>query len=355
MRFDGCLESYIFEETLEFLGIWLAMVAMLGQFADTAPMPPPRVRRVLYLLPALWVLVLVFNSLVPRLEVRVQAQPVSIQFESGVQLHGFRIDSGEENSILRLYASARQNDYMGLGYSIHLVDQVSGESVASRDEWADRQHGIWLLGQNYSPMYRQWMDVNIPAQARANRALWIVLTLWRKEGGEFVRRNVLASDQHLLGDTQVVLGEQVLRTESAPSSSVPLAAFDNGLALEAVDLPASAQAGATLTIPFAWRSNESGHEDHVQFLHLGHEGSGEWWVYDQEPLGARLPTRLWYSGLADSEIWEVPLPADLAPGRYAVFTGLYRLRDRERLPAVDVDGTSFVDARVPLGNITIER
>ena len=76
----------------------------------------------------------------------------------------------------------------------------------------------------------------------------------------------------------------------------------------------------------------------MQFLHFGHEESGTWWVYDQQPLGPRLPTRLWYSGLADSEIWQVPLPADLAPGRYTVFTGLYRTRDQERVPASDAAG-----------------
>ena len=92
----------------------------------------------------------------------------------------------------------------------------------------------------------------------------------------------------------------------------------------------------------------------MQFLHLGHESSGEWWVYDQQPLGARLPTRLWYKGLADSETWQVPLPADLAPGRYRVFTGLYRTRDLERIPANDAGGSPFPDARVPLGSLTIE-
>ena len=91
----------------------------------------------------------------------------------------------------------------------------------------------------------------------------------------------------------------------------------------------------------------------MQFLHLGHEETGDWWVYDQQPLGDRLPTRLWYSGLADSEVWQAPLPADLAPGRYEVFTGLYRTRDQERIPASDADGERWLDGRVPLGMIVI--
>ena len=109
-----------------------------------------------------------------------------------------------------------------------------------------------------------------------------------------------------------------------------------------------------LPITFAWRANQEGDEDLIQFLHLGHSETGEWWVYDQPPLGSRLPTRLWYPGLADSETWQVPIPADLAPGRYAVFTGLYRASDQERVPASDAAGTPWLDNRVALGSIIIE-
>ena len=66
-----------------------------------------------------------------------------------------------------------------------------------------------------------------------------------------------------------------------------------------------------------------------------------------------MPTRLWYSGLYDSETWQVPLPDDLAPGHYTVFTGLYRMRDLERVPATDKDGMLWTDARIPLGILTI--
>ena len=149
-----------------------------------------------------------------------------------------------------------------------------------------------------------------------------------------------------------------------------MAKFDNGFTLDAVDMPESATPGETLAMRFAWYAVKPGREDHVQFLHLGHvspprdggsvEGgaesveSGNWFVFDQQPLGPRLPTRLWYVGLADSETWQVLLPAELAPGRYTVFTGLYRTRDQERVPSKDSDGTPWLDARVPLGILTIE-
>ena len=193
LRLDGCLPLYIGEECLEFLGIWLTLVALLGLFSDAAPAPQPRIGRALYTLPAFWVLLLFLISLVPRLELRTLAQPASVQFESGVHLRGYHIDSGEETFLIRLYASSSRRDYVGLGYSIHFVDQSSGDSVASHNRKADRRHGIWLFGPEYATIHGQWMEVKIPPQTPANRALWIVLTLWREKGEDYVRQKVLAS------------------------------------------------------------------------------------------------------------------------------------------------------------------
>ena len=54
------------------------------------------------------------------------------------------------------------------------------------------------------------MELEIPPAA-ANRALWVVLTVWReRRNGEYVSQKVLASDHQLLDDTQVILGELAL-------------------------------------------------------------------------------------------------------------------------------------------------
>ena len=197
------------------------------------------------------------------------------------------------------------------------------------------------------------MEVDIPPQTQVNRALWVVLTLWRDKRGEIVRQKIVASDLQLLNDTQVVLGELVLPAMPAASPTAQVAIFDNSFTLEAVDMPEHAQAGDTLSIPFGWRSDADGSQDYVQFLHFVHQESGALWNHDQQPLGPRLPTRLWYRGLGDTETWQVPLPADLTPGRYSVFAGLYRPSDLQRVPTTDADGTPFADARIPLGVLTI--
>ena len=355
VRVPGCLDLYVLEEAMEFLGIWLTLVAILGMKSAVAPAPTGRLSRRLYALPAFAIAALLINAYLPRLELAILARPSAARFESGLLLQGYRIDPVSGDLNVTLYASASQAEVMKLGYSVHLVDQASGESIASHDEWADRQHGVWLFGPDYAPLYRQRLVLKLTADSPANRAFRIVLTVWQKKGGVFVRQNILTSDLPSLSETEVVLGEHVVQAQGAGSLSPEsaLAVFDNGFALEAVELPPQATAGETLRIPVSWHSAAAAVEDYAQFLHLGHAESGAWWGYDQAPLGSRLPTRLWYPGLADTEIWQMPLPPDLADGSYEIFTGIYRSRDGVRVPARDADGTPFQDARVPVGILRV--
>ena len=166
---------------------------------------------------------------------------------------------------------------------------------------------------------------------------------------------ITASDQQQLSDTQVVLGEYVFPAaeQGALPDDAPDYRFGNSFALRGAEIPANARTGDTLAIPFTWQAVSDSTEDWVQFLHFVHEETGALWNHDQLPLGARLPTRLWYEGLRDTEAWQITLPADLASGNYAIYTGLYRLSDLARLPVSDVDGLPLPDARVPMGSIAI--
>ena len=354
MTVISCSDHFLLEEPLEFLGVFLALVAMLGHLSQAAP--SRRLQRALSIFPAIWLLLLIQSDAVHSVaRYAGGSELAAVEFESDARLLGYLLENN--NKHISLFLSPGRWDYhgrnlSGLGYSIHLVDQVSGESSLSRDKIAHDRY--FLLTPGYAPVYRQWVQIEQPESARVNRAMWIVLSLWRDEGGRFMPLKIHASDLELLDDTQVVLGEKVWDESSTAATGGPLAAFDNGFALDAWKAPETARAGEPLTLTFSWRSDADGKEDHAQFLHLGHAETGEWWVYDQAPLGARLPTRLWYMGLADSETWQVPLPADLAPGRYALFSGLYRAGDKERVPARDHEGEYFLDARVPLGSLVIE-
>ena len=351
LRIDGCLRfKAILDEILEFAGGWLTLVAILGHFSDAVPTARPRAQLALFAIPVLWVVLLVYSSPFVSNEIGPASQRGSAQFESGVYLHGHRIKPLDGSLLVSLYAATPWRRHLGLGYSIHLVDQVSRGSVSSRDDDWCCHYGL----QSYVPMYEQSMKVAIPSETPVNRALWVVLTVWRRQGGGFIRQAVVESDYNMLNETQIVLGELVIPEMTSDVAATPVAAFDNGFMLDRVELPAAVHAGDTVNIRFVWRSNVAGDEDLAQFLHFAQAESGTWWGYDQQPLGARLPTRLWYAGLADSETWQVPLGDDLAPGQYSVLTGLYRTSDLVRIPAYDADGLPFPDASVLLGSLRID-
>lgn len=356
LRFDGCMFLWFWEEALEFLGIWLALVALLGLYARHFPAPPAKSQRHLYALPLLWLMFLLLSTFIPRLEHRLTAQKTQVEYEAGLTLRGYHIESDAENVQLRVFISAPQKIFYDYGYSLQLIDQVSGETLAFSDVYASREHGLWLFGGEYAPLYRQAIGLDIPPDAARNHAYAVALKLWRREHKEFPGQAILKSDLPQLWGNLLLIDELVLPRHEAPARAddkPPLAHFAGGFTLVSAALPARAIPGETLSITFHWESAAAGAEDYTQFLHLRHVASGEWWVYDQQPLGARLPTRLWYAGLADEEGWRLPLPADLLPGAYEVFTGLYRNRDKERAAAADAAGAPLLDNRLALGSIVL--
>ena len=346
-----CIKVVVLEESLEFLGIWLVLVAMLGLFSRLASGPGPGARRALATWPLIWAVILIQSDAVSE---PLDAESAAVRFESDARLHGYRIEKDGSALQAHLYLSTATGDFDGLGYSISLIDQASLAFVAAGDAHA-HQRLEFRMAPGFRQMYRQWIEVSIPPDSPSNRAIWIILSLWREHDGEFIREKATASDHQLLSDSQVILDEFVIESDSMPAEISPLAKFDNGFVLEAASFSALVTAGETLNIAFAWRADRPDQSNLIQFLHLRNEDSGVWQTYDQQPLGARLPTRLWYTGLTESEVWQVSLPSELAPGKYAAFTGLYHSRDYERVAARAADGSPYLDARVPLGYLELQK
>ncbi len=85
------------------------------------------------------------------------------------------------------------------------------------------------------------------------------------------------------------------------------------------------------------------------FTHLLRRDADGDWVqvagHDSPPGAGSLPTRRWQPGWRVLDEYQLPLPADLAPGIYTLAAGLYR-SDGARLPA---DGPGIL-----LGEVAVE-
>ena len=207
LHLEGCIDFAIWEESMEFLGVWLAMLAMFGIFTDALPTPRTRIRYLLIVAPVVWILSLALNSHIPNVESQLLAQRASVEFEKRVHLRGYHLDSAAGQ--IRLYVASKRGILEGLGFTLDLMDPDSGEVLASQSQKAAPHSRYWMLKPGALLLYPQWIQLSLPALPSPGRAYWIVLTLWRQAEDTQAPLPVVSSDHQLLSDTEVILAEFV--------------------------------------------------------------------------------------------------------------------------------------------------
>ena len=157
VHLEGCIDFALWEESIEFLGVWLAMLAMMGNFTDALPTPKAHIRHVMIVATVIWNLSLAVNSLIPRLESQLLAQPAAIEYEMSVRLRGYHIDSAAGQ--VRLYIASKRGKLEGLGYTVDLRDPDSGEALASHSQRAAPHSRYWMLKPGAALLYPQWSQL----------------------------------------------------------------------------------------------------------------------------------------------------------------------------------------------------
>ena len=360
------------EETLETLGILVAMAGVAGYVSAVAP--PIRTDRIVIVTGLLLFFLMSSDQINVRYGAKIERLVYSYRIlaeellyarrifadidDHALTLTGWLFDfpTAGESSSMRLWLHGGSSLEDGFGIAVQILDQASEAVIAAADKmsWDGRDAQKWRPGRQFTRS--QIVELALPAELPVNRAFWLTLSFWEYEGNVALRPLPVGySDHQLLGETHIILDELVLpETMASANLAEAPGRFSNGFVLQAASIPGRAQAGGELEVTFGWGAESAGSEEYIQYLHFFHEDSGAYWTFDQMPLGLRLPTRLWYAGLQASEAWRFTLPADLQPGRYAIYSGLYRLSDMQRLGVTLADGTQPVDARIPLGIILIE-
>jgi len=109
--------------------------------------------------------------------------------------------------------------------------------------------------------------------------------------------------------------------------------------------------GEKLRLTLIWRATGTPSLSYSAFVHLGDAAGRVWTQSDHVPADWTRPTTGWLAGeyIADSHV--LTLPADLPPGSYTLWVGLYDPRTSLRLP---VSGPGAAqDDRVKLGEVTL--
>jgi hypothetical protein len=135
------------------------------------------------------------------------------------------------------------------------------------------------------------------------------------------------------------------------------AVFGDVIKLAGSDAPAAHDlaAGSQITVTLAWEALAQPATDYTAYVHLL-DGSGQQVAgYDQAPAGDRFPTSRWRAGDRILSRYPLELPADLPPGEYSLWAGLYETASAGalRLPVTDAGGLVTGDGQVNTGSVKI--
>ncbi len=170
--------------------------------------------------------------------------------------------------------------------------------------------------------------------------------LLREETGLYIRPDTAPGDYRLRwtlldGDTPV--GEPVTRgritvapwplvTEPPAAQTIVGAEFGPTIQLYGYDLGEAA--GGALPITLHWQAAAQPDRDYSVFVHLVDADGNIISQSDGVPLGGARPTTGWRPGEFISDAYNLTIPADLPPGSYDLFVGLYDPDDGTRPPVI---------------------
>lgn len=147
------------------------------------------------------------------------------------------------------------------------------------------------------------------------------------------------------GDSLILGKLRVQRQPPAPAQ-LPLAnyQFGDSIALIGLDFDAgkSLQPGQHLTYTLYWQAVAPITKNYTVFNHLLDSQGNLKAQQDNIPMQGRYPTFWWDAGEVVPDAYDLPLPPDLAPGRYTLRVGLYQPETGRRLPLKN-SGQDFVD------------
>jgi hypothetical protein len=245
--------------------------------------------------------------------------------------------------IARLRASARPDDALvhvyiwQVGYVLGYFSQH--ELSFYRAYWTPKTVGGELTSI-FDSHPRVWlMSYKIGARDPRNLAgAWLERNAYRVESRWYGRHNLA-----------LYLAPGFQAPGVGPDTET--ASFDGKIALEYPVVNAKLQPGDVLALPLRWRALAAVDDDYKVFLHIGQLNAPPVAQDDGQPHNGLEPTGEWKLGQEVLDRRALLLPSDVAPGRYRVRVGLYRVSDGSRL---SLSGAHEGDA-LSLGYVEVER
>jgi hypothetical protein len=128
--------------------------------------------------------------------------------------------------------------------------------------------------------------------------------------------------------------------------------LSNGMALQGFRVPQMGQIGQSLPVETDWQASQKLPGDYHLFVHVLDQNGEMVTQADSIPGGGTFPTANWSAQQDWVETLNVPLPPDLAPGKYSIYAGWYSYPDLKRL-SVGGDAPHAADGLVYLRDIEV--
>lgn len=126
--------------------------------------------------------------------------------------------------------------------------------------------------------------------------------------------------------------------------SVERATFGPAIALDYTPITVTVRPGDVLGIPLTWRALTSPGRRYAVFVHVRDAQGYPLIQNDGDPADGDYPTDLWQPGDVIADPRALLVKADMLPGRYPVFVGLYDRDTGMRLPVQDAVGQPLGDS-----------
>lgn len=357
----ACERLWPLEEYLEMAGVTLVLGGFLSYaWANLEDGAVRLVKRGVPLGAGLWTLILVGNLwLFPTWKAQLTATPAQASYlDDTLELIGYRslpeVAGPGDNFDLILYW--RANHFLDDSYrvSIHLLDNLDNSSVAQIDVDIGADYGTayvpnaaWLPGA----VVREHFRLQIPADLSTPQSLRVMVRVWHVERDVLITR----TDRQMIGDDTIILCQLPLVADSvAPEPATRTDYhFLGDFTLYGYSLPQTGSPGEALALRFWWQTDADVSVELHQYIHLIGADDSSAFIYDQPPFDGRFPTFDWPANIAVLDEWEVVLPGDIAPGEYAVYTGLYDPQSLERWPVTGGAGQPVTDNNIFLGTLSV--
>ena len=236
-------------------------------------------------------------------------------------------------------------------YSLRIVD-TNGQELGQRTTI----HGLGRYNSGYwqpGDTFCDEVDIPITTAPEASKVYSLLIAMLDARTQDFDWQASDPAGQPIdyafIGELISPAGQQPL-PESWARSNIQ---FPNFARLQAYQLSGEALPGASLALELFWQVDQQTPDRWSQFFHLyridQQRLSDPIILADGPTRGGSYPTDAWQAGENLQDSWTLLLPADLPPGTYRLYTGLYR--EGIRMPVTE-NSLVMPDGAAPLLTIT---